>query len=176
MYARGMTWRVLRMWHVEVLSSVAARAEAHTFTRTSYGIAPESWAALPEAELVRRCEQLLDASYRRRNAQTAASGDPAEMWWIADAFEWLAPHEMPGEQGDVAAHVWVKANGAVADGLLARAIAELAASWRLPRPGVDAAPWRDAFSAFAINADGAGWNIVRPWAPETLALFAERLG
>jgi hypothetical protein len=170
MYAAAMS-RLLRIWHVEVLSSVASRPGASTFTRTSYCIAPERWAQLPAAELQRRCEMLLEASYRQRNHQTAQSGDATEMWWIGYAFEWVAPHEMPIEPFAIGERVWLRASG-VADALKFGALEAIEALLSAPRPGLDAKPWQDAFTAWAID-DGDNWKIAKY--SERAAAF-ERLG
>lgn len=168
-----MTRALLRIWHVEVLSSVADNPSASTFTRTSYCVAPERWAALPGAELQRRCELLLQASYRQRNAQTAQSGDATEMWWLAYAFEWVAPHEMPAETNVVIGErVWVRASSGAAE-LKLGAIRTIGAMLAAPRPGLDATPWQDAFSAWAIDSDGESWKILKY--SEREAAFSERL-
>lgn len=170
-----MTWSLLRIWHVEVLSFVAESPNAHTFERTSYCLAPSTLRPLATPELGARVEQLLEASYRKRNYVSAQSGDATEMWWIAYACEWVAEDTMPAESAEPE-NIWVRTKMPIHDKLIDDAFRALESRWRQERPGVSAHPWTDGFSAFLIEEDGAGWKLLRSHDTEVDAMFADRLG
>jgi hypothetical protein len=170
-----MTWRLLRIWHVEAIESVTHHPNAAMFSRTSYCLAPNRWEDFEPSELLRRVEFLLEAHYRRRNYQTAQTGDPVGMLWIAYAFEWVARSEMPANTSDnVDEDIWVTSRP-VDEELVMRAITQIEAKWRQPRPGIDSRPWSDGFGLFGIEADGETWKLLRSRDPEVFDLFDRHL-
>jgi hypothetical protein len=155
-------WRLLRIWHVEVLSTVAHRSDAYTFKRTSYCVAPEGWQALGRDEIDARVCVLLTASYAKRNHIMAQSGDPAEMWLVAYDHEWVSREPMdpiPSREVDG----MVVNNEAISDDLKKKAcLGWLSEVCRDPRPGVAARPWYSAFSAFRVDEGGQAWHLLKP--------------
>lgn len=154
-------WRLLRIWHVETLSTIAHRSDAYTFGRTSYCVAPERWQALGREDLDARVGVLLAASYAKRNHLSAQSGDAAEMWLIAYDHEWVAPGtmapEIDGEVDGVVLH-----NDEIHDALKERAChGWLSEARQTPRPGIDARPWKSGLSAFRVEESGETWHLVK---------------
>jgi hypothetical protein len=169
-------WMLQRIWHVEVLGSVATNPNAHLFLRTSYCVAPLSWVERAEAVQRDRIRTLVDASYARRNRQMAQTGDATETWWLGFSYELVDDgREMPPSPEDVAARIWLRSHPEVAPELVGPAIAELTSAWRKPRPGLAARPWESAFTSFAVDEE-ENWKILRAGDAATLAVFAERLG
>lgn len=153
-------WKLLRIWHVEVLSTVAHRGDAVTFRRTSYCVAPARWEALDRDALDARVDVLLAASYAKRNHVSARSGDPSEMLLVAFDHEWVAPETMPPEI-DREADGMVVANVAIHASLKETACQRwLPEAGRVPRPGIDARPWRSGFAAFRVDETGETWHLV----------------
>jgi hypothetical protein len=72
-----------------VLASVAGDPNAHTFTRTSYCLAPASWRELDEDELSGRLETVLLAGYAKRNHTLRGTDDPTPMQLISWDCEWV---------------------------------------------------------------------------------------
>jgi hypothetical protein len=153
-------WRLLRIWHVEVLSTVAHRSDAVTFRRTSHCVAPERWQAFDRNELDTRVGMLLAASYAKRNHVSARSGDTSEMLLVAYDHEWVARETMPPVAAREADGVIV-CNDAIHEHLRERAChGWLPEAVGVPRPGVDARPWRAGFAAFRIDETGETWHLV----------------
>ncbi len=153
-------WSLLRIWHVEVLSTVAHRGDAITFRRTSYCVAPERWQSLDRDALDTRVGVLLAASHARRNHVSARSGDPSEMLLVAYDHEWVARETMPPVV-DREADGMVVTNDAIHPLLKETACQSwLPEAVRVPRPGVDARPWRSGFSAFRVDETGETWHLM----------------
>ena len=165
-------WALLRIWHVEVLSSVADKPNAHMFARTSYCVAPETWKQLSPDELGRRAGVLLDAAYAKRNHQMAQTQDPTPMWLVAYDQEWVAPDEMPALSP--AQDALVVGNPNITPALVERAVADIDGLRGQARPGVKAKAWADAFSAWSVEANGETWNLLKYSDREPV--FSERLG
>lgn len=165
-------WSLLRVWHVEVLASVASAPGAYLFARTSYCVAPSSWRELSTDDLGRRAGVLLHAAYAKRNHLTAQSDDPTPMWLIAYDHEWVADAEMapmsPVLDG------MVVHNAEISSENVDSAIVELDKLRTQPRPGLDARPWQQAFSAWRVEANGETWHLLRHDERETV--FSECLG
>jgi hypothetical protein len=165
-------WLLLRVWHVEVLASVASVPGANLFARTSYCVAPPSWRELPAEDLGRRVGVLLHAAYAKRNHLSAQNDDPTPMWLIAYDHEWVANAEMPplspGKDG------MVVHNAEISSINVDSAIDELDKLRTQPRPGLTTRPWQDAFSAWRIEANGETWHLLRHDERETV--FSECLG
>jgi hypothetical protein len=149
--------QLVRIWHVETLSTVARDPNAARFVRTSYCLAPASWAKLDEVAIRERILYALDLSYRFRNHQSARSGDPAEMCWVAAAFELVHASTMPGsisgDEDDALERISVRADRDIHPDVIDAAIGQVLAVWSNDRPGLDAQPWTETFSAFRYDAD-----------------------
>lgn len=165
-------WSLLRIWHVEVLASVAGNPVAYLFARTSYCVAPGSWRELSADELGRRAGVLLHAAYAKRNHLSAQNDDPTPMWLIAYDHEWVADAEMAplsSVQDGMVVH-----NAEISPIVVDRAIDELDGLRTQPRPGLATRPWQQAFSAWRVEANGETWHLLRHDERETV--FSECLG
>ncbi len=145
-------WALLRLWHVESLELVIDHPNAVSFTRTSYITTPERWRQLTQSELLARIEQLLNASYNRRNYLTAQSGDTTRMVPFVFYFEWVERGDSPG-LADAISKPWVLPKANAHQDLINRAFDEIDAKLRVSRPGIDSRAYRDAFSVFRIDED-----------------------
>lgn len=163
-------WQLLRVWHVEVLSSVADRPNAIPLARTSYAVVPGHWRSLPANELSARVGVLVEASYARRNQQMAQTADPTPTWPIGFAHEWVGPHSTPAREPRDEAVTLTRSP--VADAVVARALGEMKQLRAAARPGLDAQPWKAAFSAWSVDAQN-DWKVLKH--AERDAAFA-RLG
>jgi len=162
---------LLRIWHVEVLSSVAANPGAVTFSRTSYCVAPARWESLAKDDLDRRVGVLLDAAYAKRNHEMAQTGDPTPTWLIAYDHEWVAADEMPASEPTH--HAVMIATADIATALVESAISQIDDLRGLARPGRASNPWQQSFSAWSVDDDDS-WRI--PKRGERAAMFSSRLG
>jgi hypothetical protein len=149
--------QLVRIWHVETLSTVARDPNAVRFVRTSYCLVPASWTQLDEVAMRERILYALDLSYRFRNHQSARSGDPAEIWWVAVGFELVDAVTMPptthGDEEVDLEYVSVRADRAIHPGVIDAAARQVVECWYVARPGLDAQPWTETFSAFRYDAD-----------------------
>lgn len=84
-----MTWMLIKLTHEEVLASVLGNPNAHTFTRTSYCLAPQSWKEMDTEEMVGRLEHVLLAGYAKRNHTLKNTDDPTPMELLTLDFEWV---------------------------------------------------------------------------------------
>ncbi len=98
------TWSLIKIVHDEVLASVAGHPNAHTFSRTSFCLAPESWRALEESELEIRLETLIEAGYAKRNYALKGCDDTTPMQMIGWDFEWVPDSEMSTRPWTAAFH------------------------------------------------------------------------
>jgi hypothetical protein len=165
-------WSLLRIWHAEAIESVIQHPQGVHFLRTSYLTAPEQWRNLPQPELVNRVEQLLNASYRRRNWSTAQSDDPTPMVPFAFYFEWVDLDDSPAIT-DTRVAPWVLPNANAHPNLVENAIADIDARLQTVRPGINARAYSEAFSVFRIDPDDT-WHLIDD--RDRAALFADRFG
>ena len=133
---------------------------AFMFTRTSYAVVPRWWCSLSRADLGARTEQLLNASYARRNWYNRQSGDTAAFVYVAFAFEWVAATDHAADPIARLDEVSVMPQCGAHPALLDAAVEiELAGCLRAARPGIASAAWRSAFSAFAVD-EADQWKLI----------------
>lgn len=166
------SWKLVRVWHVETLSTVAQHPEAKRFLRTSYGIVPASWGSLSAQAMLDRVLFALNLSYGVRNAQSARAGDPAEMLWIAASCELVdeGSRSSPVEDAADDELVSVRIDRPIHRAVIEGAAQEVIAARRSERDGIQTQPWQRAFSAFRFDEDGDTCHLLRH--PERAAAFA----
>ncbi len=159
-------WQLIRVWHVETLSTVAGHPDAPRFLRTSYGIVPSCWRRFNGDEVRARVFYALELAYRSRNHQSAKSGDPAEMLWVAVGYEMVDAIEMaplidPYDDDDDFERVSVRIDRDIHPDVIDAAAALVMEAWSKPRPGIDAKPWTETFTAFRYEEDGDTCHLVK---------------
>lgn len=158
--SHGSAWRLIRIWHVETISTAAHLANAPLFSRTSYCIVPSAWLQLGEPAQFDRILFALDLAYDKRNYVSSRSGDPAQMWWVAVGFELVNDKAMPGwAPDDDGERVMVRREG-VHPALIDAAAARVIDAWRVDRAGIDTKPWTEAFTAIRFEEDGVTCHLV----------------
>lgn len=153
------------------MSCVIDHPQAYTFTRTSYVSAPSFWREMSPVTLAGRIEQLLVAHYRIRAAtlDTPPNGD--RMLPFAFDFEWV--EDGPTSEADEDAAPWLLPVARANEHLTETAYRELDGIRRVPRPGIAARCYEDAFTVFRIDEDDT-WHHLR--AHDRERMFEARYG